>query len=111
MNRSSSCPTGPESELELEPRVRIGQLVADQLAEASEAVADRLRMEVEGTGHRRRVAAVLHVGERRLLHPRPTPRGELRERVQPALGETLGEGGAMEEEEIREVFVGPDQAV
>ncbi len=68
--RRSTRPNRSERQLELEAGVRVGQLIAEELAQPAEPVADRLRVEVERAGHRGRVAAVLDEGEGRLLHPR-----------------------------------------
>src|SRR3954447_11872775 len=99
--RSSSRPRRPrpERQLELEAGVRVAEVVAEELAQPIQPVADRLRMQMERPGHRGGVAAVLDIGERRLLHPPPPRRGELVERRQAPRGESFGEGAGLEEEQ------------
>ena len=55
--------------LELEAGVRVVELLAEQLAQAGDPVARRLRVDVKRARHRDGVARVADVGERRLPHP------------------------------------------
>jgi hypothetical protein len=53
-------------------------------------------VQVEGARHRGRVAAVLDVGEGRLLHPRVGRRRQLIERREGSLGEPRREAAGLE---------------
>ena len=67
----------PQRQLQLEARVGVVELVAEQLAQPRQPVARRLRVEAERARHGGGVAALAHVGERRLRHALARLRGEL----------------------------------
>src|SRR5262245_51190950 len=104
-----SCPLRPEGELELEAGIRLVQLVAEQLAQAGQSVANRLRMQVQGPGRRRRVAAMLDEGQSGLLHPCAPGGGEPRERSEPGLGEAVREPSRLEDQQVGEMLIGWDR--
>src|SRR4051794_24830250 len=109
---ASSCRRSrPERQLELEAPIRILEDLAEELPQPGEPVADRLWVEVERAGHRRRVAAVLDERERRLLHPRSCGRSQVAERSQAHLRESLRQTTRLEEQQLRQVPVGVEQAV
>src|SRR4051794_35818211 len=91
-----SCPPSPERQLQLEARVGAPERIPEELPQADQPIADRLRVQVERSGHRRGVAAMLHERERRLLHPLTCGRGELGKRRKPAAREPGGEPAGLE---------------
>src|SRR5512132_2267888 len=99
----------PQRRLELEVRVGIVERVAEQLADPREAVADRLRMQVQRPRRRRRVSPVAEVGERGLLEALAAARGELVESGESPGGDPVDQRPALEQHQLGEVVVGADQ--
>src|SRR3954449_10384719 len=77
---------------QLEARLGILEIVAEELAQLIEAVAHGLRVHVDGARNVRDAAVVLEPGAERLEEPRARGRARGRERGQAPLGE-LGEQG------------------
>ena len=80
--------------------------LSEQLAQPGEPVARRLRVHVERAGHRGRVAALPHVGQRGLLHALARLRRELAQRRQPAGSDALDQRAVLEQEQLAERVVG-----
>ena len=68
-------------------------------------------MQVQGSGHGGRVAAMLDEGKRGLLHTSPACGSELVERLQAPLGKPGGEAAGLEEEQLGQVLLGLDEAI
>ena len=85
-------------------------VVAEQLAQAGQAVAGRLRVQVERPGHRCGVALLLHVRERGLLHAPARLRAQVVERGEPPRRDPRNEPAILEEQQLGERVVHPHQA-
>src|SRR5688572_26521852 len=80
--RMVTCVSRPDRRLDREAGVGIVQARAEQLAEAVDAIAHRLRMDVELGGDRGDPALMAQVGGESLEEPVPARRGLVRERLE-----------------------------
>ncbi len=96
----------PQRDLELEAGVGVLQALAEQVAQAAEAVADGLGMHVQGAGHLLGAPTVAQPGRERLGEPGARTLALLGERREGTLGQVDGEAPVGAEQQREAVLVG-----
>jgi hypothetical protein len=99
-----------QRQLQLEPQVRIAQLVAEQLVDLPHPVPDRLRVDVDPLRHLRGVLAELQPGQQCLGNTVPLARPQLGQGRQAAAAQRGGQFLVGEDQQRGQVLVAADRA-